>query len=99
GKTVRKYAEADVCPESLRYAVRPRRLTPYEPYLRQRWGAGGHHGSRLDREVAAQGFTGSRILVAICVAARRRPDTTGEHCPATTPAPPADHWRPRGAAL
>jgi transposase len=98
-KTVRKYAEADVCPESPRYAVRPRLLTPYEPYLRQRWGEGCHNGSRLYREVAAQGFTGSRILVAIFVAALRRQDTTGEHCPATTPAPPEDHLRPRGAAM
>jgi len=98
-KTVRKYAEADVCPESPRYAVRPRLLTPYEPYLRQRWGEGCHNGSRLYREVAAQGFTGSRILVALFVAALRRQDTTGEHRSATTPAPPEDHLRPHGAAM
>jgi transposase len=98
-KTVRKYAEADVCPQSPRYALRPRLLTPYEPYLRQRWAEGCHNGSRLYREVAAQGFTGSRILVAIFVAALRRQDSTGEQSIATTPVLPQDHLRPRGAAL
>jgi transposase len=98
-KTVRKYAEADVCPEPPRYALRPRLLTPYEPYLRQRWDEGCHNGSRLYREVAAQGFAGSRILVAVFVAALRRQDTAGEHGSATAPAPPEDHLRPHGAAM
>jgi transposase len=98
-KTVRKYAEADRCPEPPPYPPRPRLLTPYEPYLRQRWDEGCHNGSRLYREVAAQGFTGSRILVAIFVAALRRLDTAGEHRSATAPAPPEDHLRPHGAAM
>src|SRR5262249_62243403 len=42
-KTVRKYAEADVCPQSPHYALRPRLLTPYEPYLRRRWDEGCHN--------------------------------------------------------
>jgi transposase len=96
---VRKYAEADVCPQSPRYALRPRLLTPYELYLRQRWAEGCHNGSRLYREVAAQGFTGSRILVALFVAVLRRQDSTGEQSRATTPALPSDHLRLRGAAL
>jgi len=98
-KTVRKYAAADVCPQSPRYTLRPRLLTPYEPYLRQRWAEGCHNGSRLYREVAAQGFSGSRILVAIFVAALRRQDTAGAQSLATAPALPPDHLRPRGAAM
>jgi transposase len=98
-KTVRKYAEADVCPQTPRYALRPRLLTRYEPYLRQRWDEGCHNGSRLYREVTAQGFTGSRILVAVFVAELRRQDSAGEHSPATVPETPQDHLRPHGAAM
>jgi len=98
-KTVRKYAEADVCPQTPRYALRPRLLTPYEPYLRQRWDEGCHNGSRLYREVAARGFTGSRILVAVLVAELRRQATAGEPVPAAVPVTPQDHLRPHGAAM
>jgi len=98
-KTVRKYAEADVCPQSPHYALRPRLLTPYEPYLRQRWEEGCHNGSRLYREVAAQGFTGSRVLVAVFVAELRRQATAGEQAAPTAPEAPPDHLRPHGAAM
>lgn len=98
-KTVRKYAEADVCPEPRPYPVRPRLLTPYEAYLRQRWDEGCHNGSRWYREVAARGFTGSRILVAIFVAALRRREAAGERAPTTASVTPLEHLRPRGAAM
>jgi transposase len=98
-KTVRKYAEADACPQSPRYALRPRLLTPYEPYLRQRWEEGCHNGSRLYRVVAAQGFTGSRILVALFVAELRRQDRAEEPSHAPEPVTPPDHLRPHGAAM
>jgi hypothetical protein len=43
-KTVRKYAEADVCPEPRPSPVRPRLLSPYEDYLRRRWAEGCRNG-------------------------------------------------------
>jgi len=98
-KTVRKYAEADACPQSPHYALRPRLLTPYEPYLRQRWEEGCHNGSRLYREVAAQGFAGSRILVAVFVAALRRQAAAGEQNTSPEAKTPQDHLRPHGAAM
>jgi transposase len=98
-KTVRKYAEADVCPEPRPYPVRPRLLTPDAPDLRQRGDEGCPNGSRLYREVAARGFTGSRILVAIFVAARRRREAAGERAPTTASATPPEQLRPRGAAM
>jgi transposase len=98
-KTVRKYAEADVCPEPRPYPGRPRLLTPYEPYLRRRWAAGCRNGARLYREVAAQGFSGSRILVAIFVAQLRRQEAADQPPLATPPAAPPDHLRPRETAM
>jgi transposase len=98
-ETVRKYAEADVCPEPRPYPLRPRLLTPYEPYLHQRWGDGCHNGSHLYREVDAQGFTGSRILVALFIADLRRREADQEPTPSTAPAKRQEQLRPRGAAM
>jgi transposase len=71
-RTVRKYAQADQCPERRPAPRRPRLLTPYEPYLRRRWADGCHNAMRLHREIVAQGFGGSRIHVARFVTHLRR---------------------------
>ncbi len=60
--TVRAYLKVEAFPEM---APRPRasRLTPYEPYLRQRWQAGCRNASQLWREIREQGFPGGRRQV------------------------------------
>jgi transposase len=80
-RTIRKYAQADHCPERRLAPRRPRLLTPYEPYLRRRWADGCHNAMRLHREIVAQGFAGSRIHVARFVTHLRRAPAA-----ATTPA-------------
>jgi transposase len=52
-------------------------LQPYVAYLQDRWQAGGHNISRLYREIAAQGFTKSRSLVAQALLAWRPPRPPG----------------------
>src|SRR5262249_56290434 len=99
GKRVGSSAEADARPQPPPSAWRPRFPPPNEPYLRRRWDEGCHNGSRLYREVAAQGFTGSRVLVAVFVAELRRQDTVGEQVAPTAPQAPQDHLRPHGAAM
>lgn len=71
-KTVRKYAHATECPHMNGYPRRPRLVAAYEPYLRARWAEGCRNGTQLYREIAAHGFTGSRVLVSMVVAQFRR---------------------------
>lgn len=71
-KTVRKYAVATECPHMKTYPPRQRLVAPYEPYLRARWAEGCRNGVQLYREIAAHGFTGSRVLVSMVVAQFRR---------------------------
>lgn len=71
-KTVRKYAQATECPHMKAYPPRQRLIAPYEPYLRARWTEGCRNGVQLYREIAAHGFTGSRVLVSMVVAQFRR---------------------------
>ena len=96
-KTVRKYAQADQCPERPLRPPRPRLLTPYEPYLLQRWEEGCHNGVRLYREIAAQGFSGSRIHVARFVAQLRRDQLAQPTTPASATPVPSQGLTPRDA--
>ena len=96
-KTVRKYAEADQCPERPLRPRRPRLLTPYEPFLLQRWAEGCHNGVRLYREIAAQGFSGSRIHVARFVAQLRRDQDTAPMVAANNSPVPSEGLTPRDA--
>jgi transposase len=96
-KTVRKYAQADQCPERRPAPRRPRLLTPYEPYLLQRWADGCHNGVRLYREIAAQGFTGSRIHVARLVAQLRRDRAADRPADLTAPRASPEGLTPRDA--
>jgi hypothetical protein len=63
-RTVRRFARAEQFPE--RQPRRPRHtlLTPYEPYLRQRWADGCHTARVLWREVRERGFQGGYSAVA-----------------------------------
>jgi transposase len=94
-KTVRKYAQADQCPERPLRPRRPRLLTPYEPYLLQRWAEGCHNGVRLYREIAAQGFSGSRIHVARFVAQLRRDQLADPTAVASAAPAPVEGCAPR----
>jgi transposase len=70
-RTVRHYIEADHCPQYPAGRVGPSKLSPWLPYLEQRWQAGCTNASQLWREIGAKGFSGSLGLV-IRWAARQR---------------------------
>jgi transposase len=71
-RTVRKCIEADVCPQYSTGRVRPSKLTPWLPYLEERWQAGYTNANQLWREIEAQGFAGSRGLVSRWAAKERK---------------------------
>lgn len=59
--TVRRFLAAEQFPERLSGPKRSRQsiVTPYLPFLRERWQAGCHNGRQLFREAKARGYTGS----------------------------------------
>jgi transposase len=57
--TVGKYLAAPTCPHPGPRPQRQRRITPFVPYLRQRWTAGERRPRVLWDEIRAQGFPGS----------------------------------------
>lgn len=61
--TVRKYVEAESCPFYPAGRLSPTKLTPWLPYLEQRWQAGCTNASQLWREISQEGFSGSLGLV------------------------------------
>jgi len=71
-RTVRRYVAADTFPEIAQRRPRPSILDPWKPYLRQRWAEGCHNGSRLWREIKAQGYHGSRAVLSAWVADLRK---------------------------
>jgi hypothetical protein len=97
--TVRKYLHAERCPlypEGVKRGVS--KLDRFLDYLTERWQAGCHNASQRWREIAQQGFTGSRGLVAKWAAAQRQllPAKTSQHPPSSplaTPAKKVTAWR------
>jgi transposase len=61
--TVYRYLRLDGPPERKRPHRTRQLLTPYEPYLRQRWEAGCRTKSQLVRDVRAQGYAYSTSTV------------------------------------
>jgi transposase len=59
--TVRRFLAAEQFPERLSGPKRQRQsiVTPYLPFLRERWEAGCHNGRQLFREAKARGYAGS----------------------------------------
>ena len=59
--TVRRFLAAEQFPERLSGPKRQRQsiVTPYRPFLRERWQAGCHNGRQLFREAKARGYSGS----------------------------------------
>jgi len=75
---------------------RQRVLTPYEPYLLQRWGEGCHNGMRLYREIRERGYAYGASNVMRFVAQLRRDEAAGRPAGTTrrakaTPTPTARH--------
>ncbi len=71
-RTVRKYIEADTCPQYTSGYPHPSKLTPWLPYLEERWQAGYTNATQLWREIVTLGFSGSRGLVARWAAKERK---------------------------
>jgi len=91
--TVRRFVRADGFPERAERVRRPTSLTPYEPYLRERWTAGCQNARQLYDAIRAAGFRGSVSLVRHEVAAwRTSPGRPGRPArqdgPPTAPTPP-----------
>ena len=66
-RIVQRYLSAEAFPERAPGSgIRPRsksKLDPYLAYLRERWKAGEHSGSRLFGEIKERGYTGSESLL------------------------------------
>lgn len=70
-RTVRKYVEADQCPRYPAGRVSSSKLTPWLPYLEERWQAGCTNASQLWREIEGQGFSGCLGLVGLWASKQR----------------------------
>lgn len=76
--TVYHYLRIDGNPTESQWPVKPSMLDPYIPYLHRRWQDGCENAAQLVRELREHGYTGSRKMVAVWVAQRRRePAKTG----------------------
>lgn len=62
-QTVARWLKAGTFPERSPSTPRPMMITPYEPYLRERWEAGCQNGRELWREIQAIGFRGGHETV------------------------------------
>lgn len=71
-RTVRNFLRAEFFPERAAKSAHPTKLTPFMPYLRERWDAGCHNGMELWRELRIRGYTGSRSFVSYWVAKERK---------------------------
>jgi transposase len=70
--TVRKYVETEQCPSYPAGRASSSKLTPWLPYLEERWQAGCTNASQLWREIEAQGFSGCLGLVGLWAARQRK---------------------------
>jgi transposase len=78
-RTVYRYRDLPEPPAPKRPHRPPRQrvLTPYEPYLLQRWHEGCHNGMRLYREICARGYAYGASNVMRFVAQLRRDEADG----------------------
>jgi len=90
--TVRRYLDAPSCPHPGPRPGRARRITPYLPYLRERWDAGERRPQMLHAALRERGFPGSWRRVQEQLAIWRREAwaaraAVGEAAPPTLPLP------------
>jgi transposase len=71
-RTIRQFAYAAQFPERVTPHLRGSCLDPFVPYLQRRWEAGCHNAAALWREIRAQGFRGTSMLVRTRVRQWRR---------------------------
>lgn len=71
-QTVRKYVETDSCPHYPAGRIGLSKLTPWLPYLEQRWLTGCTNASQLWREISQKGFSGSLGLVIRWAVSQRK---------------------------
>jgi len=97
-RTVYRYRALPEAPEPQRphRPARQRLLTPYEPYLLQRWQEGCHNGMRRYRELRERGYAHGASNVMRFVAQLRRDEAAGRPTAATrraraVPTPTARH--------
>ena len=64
-RTVQRFLHAETFPERAPRRAGPTLLTPFEPFLRERWNAGCHNATQLWRELQERGFTGRYGIVAL----------------------------------
>ena len=88
-RTVYRYRDLSEPPEPPRPRRSRRLLTPYEPYLLQRWQEGCHNGMRLYREIREQGYAFGASNVMRFVAQLRRDEAAGQPPGASRRAPAA----------
>lgn len=62
-RTIRLFVRSPTFPERGNRASRGSIVTPYEPYLRQRWGSGCQDAYTLYEEIRGQGYQGSSRTV------------------------------------
>ena len=102
-KTARRFLEAETFPERAQRQRGRSKLTPYEPYVRERWAAGCRNAHTLWEEVRARGFTGAPSLIRRAVADwRTEPARHGRVAQMDVPRgvlalPPTRVWSPRHA--
>ena len=80
--TVRRYVTADVFPERAAHRRKPSQLLPFLDYIERRWAEGCTDGVQLWREIQAQGYGGSRRMIAQWVCQHRQepaPTTPHKH--------------------
>ncbi len=78
--TVLKFVHAGSFPELQPRVPRPTPLTPFVPYLEERWRSGCHNGVQLLYELRARGFRGGHSAVARLLQAWR-PGPSQRHRP------------------
>src|SRR5262249_22434234 len=100
-QTVAIWLRAGRFPERPPSAPRRMLITPYDPYLRERWQAGEQNSRQLWRELRAQGFRGGcetvRRLTVRWHTERGRSGPQSKPTPARAPAPVTRPLSPRQA--
>ena len=91
--TLRRLLRSPTCPVTATAPTHRSRLSPFEPYLRERWNAGEQNGQHLLREMRDRGYEGSgsnlySLLALWRVGPRHQGRYTRQAIPAPAPPPP-----------